>query len=134
MEKQKVIDLHLEVNQIIVENELHYLEAGGPGILVAACQHGTHALTLTIWSIDSSEQITYKRQLDFTGEGKGVFVDFNYISVLMWAEETHLEGKTFYFISTSTLNIERSFSACSCLPSYFLNGILALSNQDNCIW
>jgi hypothetical protein len=125
---------------MILENELRYLEVGGPGILVAGCLHQPHAVmlqeyrrvhTLTIWSIDSSQQITYRCQLDFTGEGLGVCVDLYYISVLLRQQEE--DSYTIHFISTTTLNMERSLSTHGYMPSYFLNGILALSNEIDCI-
>ena len=132
MKKQKVIDLHLEVNQLSLENWLSNFDVGRSGFVVAACEHGTHAVTLTIWSIDSPEQITYKCQLDFTGEGDGVFIDLNYIYVFIFVEETR--SNTIHFISTKTLEIERSLSTRGFMLSYFLNGILALSNEKDCIW
>ena len=163
---------------MILEIELDYLEIGGPGILVAACRHGTDALTLTIWSIDSPEHITYKCQLDFTGTRFDVSIALNYISVVV--EEPHIQATTIHFISTSTftyqcqldftgegvrlytdlnyiyisiekwqdqqqpdtihfistktLEIERSLSTRGYKPAFYLDGILVLSNEDDCFW
>jgi hypothetical protein len=114
-----------------VKNKLRGLDVGGPGLLVALCQHGTHYI-ITIWSIDSSEQITYKCQLYFTGKGEGVFIDSNYISVFLWQDEE--QSSTIHFISTETLNIERSLSTHGYMPSFSLNGTLALTNEEDCIW
>jgi hypothetical protein len=114
-----------------VKNTLCGLSVGGPGLLVAACRHGTHTL-VTIWSIDSSEQITYKCQLDFTGHG-GVEIDLNYICVYIFLEEQ--EAKTIHFISTSTLIIERSVSSRGYIAtSSSLNGLLTLTDKEDCIW
>jgi hypothetical protein len=131
LKKQQILDLHIKVNQIIVENELDYLDVGGPGLLVAACQHGTHTL-ITIWSIDSPEKITYKCQLDFTGQG-GVEIGLNHICVFIFLEKK--KSRTIHFISTSTLTIERSVSARGNIStSTALNGILTLTNKKDCIW
>jgi hypothetical protein len=178
MKKQEISHSHLRVTQMILEKELDYLEVGGPGLLVTGCQHGKHALTLTIWSIDSPEQITYKCQLDFTGIGEDVSIDLNYISVVV--EEPHIQATTIHFISTSTftykcqldftgegkrvytdlnyifvsienwqdqqqpdtihfistktLEIERSLSTRGYKPAFYLDGILVLSNEDDCFW
>ncbi len=172
MKKLKVSNSLLKVNHISVENKLHFLNVGGPGLLVTACQR-TCVLTLTIWSVVSSEQITYKCQLDFPGIGDGVSIDLNYISVVlkkrrtqgqtvhfiststftnkcrincqleavsidsnyisvsMWQDRESLF--TYHFISTETLKIERSLSTRGYMPAYFLNEILALSNEKDCI-
>ena len=138
MKKQKVFDLQFKVHKLSVENKLLDLDVGGPGLLVAACQQGTRAV-ITIWSVGSSQQITYKCQLDFstfgldfTGEGHVVHVDLNNISVFLWKDQETLY--TIHLISTTTLISERSLSTRGYMPSFYMNGILALSNEKDCIW